>query len=161
MIDDVKKCVDLRINLLDEYFIIPDEIQNEVQAIIENIISLGESCDNAVDFEERFVSEGLLDKYNDIFHKCMPKPAKVTKDQKQESINITKEMLKENRDELVSDAFCQVADRGMNDLRDKVIAETRKTMIKEGTMADYTIAKNYIEDSTRIFGFFKNKLKKK
>ena len=161
MMDEVKKCVDSRTKFLDEYFTIPDDMQHEVQTFITDITLLGDACSSATEFEEKFVSEGLSDRFNGILPKCTPKPVKMTKEQKQQSRTIAKEMLVENREELLSDTVDYVANRGVNDLRDKAIADTRKTMIEEGTMSDYTIAKNYIEDGTRFVGFLKHKFKKK
>ena len=161
MMDEVEKCVASRTKFLDEYFTIPDDMQNEVQTFIADITLLGNTCSSATEFEEKFASEGLSDRFNAILPKCTPKPVKMTKEQKQQSRKIAKEILVENRDELLSDTVDHVANRGMNELRDKAIADTRKAMIEEGTMADYTIAKNYIEDGTRFVSFLRNKFKKK
>lgn len=161
MTDEVKKCVDIRINFFDEYFTIPEDMQNEVQAFIADITLLGNSCNSATEFEQKFVSEGLSERFNAILPKCIQKPVKMTKEQKKQSRKIAKEILAENKDELVDDALTYVANRGMNDLRDKAIASSRKKMIEEGTMSDYTIRKNYIEDGIRFARFLKDKFKKK
>lgn len=161
MTDEVKKCVDIRINFFDEYFTIPEDMQNEVQAFIADITLLGNSCNSATEFEQKFVSEGLSERFNAILPKCVQKPVKMTKEQKKRSRKIAKEILAENKDELVDDALTYVANRGMNDLRDKAIAISREKMIEEGTMSDYTIRKNYIEDGIRFTRFLKDKFKKK
>lgn len=160
MTDEVKKCVDIRINFFDEYFTIPEDMQNEVQAFIADITLLGNSCNSATEFEQKFVSEGLSERFNAILPKCVQKPVKMTKEQKKQSRKIAKEILAENKDELVDDALTYVANRGMNDLRDKAIAISREKMIEEGTMSDYTIRKNYIEDGIRFTRFLKDKFKK-
>lgn len=161
MTDEVKKCVDIRINFFDEYFTIPEDMQNEVQVFIADITLLGNSCNSATEFEQKFVSEGLSERFNAILPKCVQKPVKMTKEQKKRSRKIAKEILAENKDELVDDALTYVANRGMNDLRDKAIAISREKMIEEGTMSDYTIRKNYIEDGIRFTRFLKDKFKKK
>lgn len=161
MTDEVKKCVDIRINFFDEYFTIPEDMQNEVQAFIADITLLGNSCNSATEFEQKFVLEGLSERFNAILPKCVQKPVKMTKEQKKQSRKIAKEILAENKDELVDDALTYVANRGMNDLRDKAIAISREKMIEEGTMSDYTIRKNYIEDGIRFTRFLKDKFKKK
>lgn len=161
MTDEVKKCVDIRINFFDEYFTIPEDMQNEVQAFIADITLLGNSCNSATEFEQKFVSEGLSERFNAILPKCVQKPVKMTKEQKKQSRKIAKEILAENKDELIDDALTYVANRGMNDLRDKAIAISREKMIEEGTMSDYTIRKNYIEDGIRFTRFLKDKFKKK
>lgn len=161
MTDEVKKCVDIRINFFDEYFTIPEDMQNEVQAFIADITLLGNSCNSATEFEQKFVSEGLSERFNAILPNCIQKPVKMTKEQKKQSRKIAKEILAENKDELIDDALTYVANRGMNDLRDKAIAISREKMIEEGTMSDYTIRKNYIEDGIRFTRFLKDKFKKK
>lgn len=161
MTDEIKKCVDIRINFFNEYFTVPEDMQNEVQAFIDDMTLLGNGCSSSTEFEEKFVSEGLSDRFNAILPKCTQKPVKMTKEQKKQSRKITKEILTENKDELIDDTLTYVANRGMNDLRDKAIANNRKKMIEAGTMADYTITKNYIEDGTRLARFLKNKFKKK
>lgn len=160
MTDEVKKCVDIRINFFDEYFTIPEDMQNEVQAFIADITLLGNSCNSATEFEQKFVSEGLSERFNAILPNCIQKPVKMTKEQKKQSRKIAKEILAENKDELIDDALTYVANRGMNDLRDKAIAISREKMIEEGTMSDYTIRKNYIEDGIRFTRFLKDKFKK-
>lgn len=161
MTDEVKKCADIRINFFDEYFTIPEDMQNEVQAFIADITLLGNSCNSATEFEQKFVSEGLSERFNAILPNCIQKPVKMTKEQKKQSRKIAKEILAENKDELIDDALTYVANRGMNDLRDKAIAISREKMIEEGTMSDYTIRKNYIEDGIRFTRFLKDKFKKK
>lgn len=161
MTDEVKKCVDIRINFFDEYFTIPEDMQNEVQAFIADITLLGNSCNSATEFEQKFVSEGLSERFNAILPNCIQKPVKMTREQKKQSRKIAKEILAENKDELIDDALTYVANRGMNDLRDKAIAISREKMIEEGTMSDYTIRKNYIEDGIRFTRFLKDKFKKK
>lgn len=161
MTDEVKKCVDIRINFFDEYFTIPEDMQNEVQAFIADITLLGNSCNSATEFEQKFVSEGLSERFNAILPNCIQKPVKMTKEQKKQSRKIAKEILAENKDELIDDALTYVANRGMNDLRDKAIAISREKMIEEGTMSDYTIRKNYIEDGIKFTRFLKDKFKKK
>ena len=161
MIEEVKRCIDMRTNFFDEYFTIPENVQNEVDTFIADVTLLGNRCNSATEFEEKFVSEGLSDRFNAILPKCTPKPVKMTKAQKKQTRKIAKEMVAENKEELIDDALAYVANRGMNDLRDNAIANTRKKMIEEGSMSDYTITKNYVEDGI-IFGkFFKNKFKKK
>ena len=161
MIEEVKRCVDMRINFFDEYFTIPENMQNEVEAFITDVTLLGNGCNSATEFEEKFVSEGLSDRFNAILPRCTQKPVKMTKEQKKQSRKIAKEMLAENKDELIDDALTYVANRGMNDLRDSAIASRREKMLEDGSMSDYTITKNYVEDGISFGRFLKNKFKKK
>ena len=161
MTDEVKKCVDIRINFFDEYFTIPEDMQNEVQAFIADITLLGNSCNSATEFEQKFVSEGLSERFNAILPKCIQKPVKMTKEQKKQSRKIAKEILAENKDELVDDALTYVANRGMNDLRDKAIAISREKMIEEGIISQMvTLPSNMFTTVTlpaTLWFFDKNK----
>ncbi len=161
MIEEVKRCVDMRTNFFDEYFTIPENIQNEVDTFIADVTLLGNSCNSATEFEEKFVSKGLSDRFNAILPKCTPKPVKMTKEQKKQTGKIAKEILVENKDELIDDTLTYVTNRGMNDLMNEAIADRREKMLEDGTMSDYTIAKNYVEDGIMLGRFLKNKFKKK
>ena len=85
MVGDVKKCIDIRIDFLSQYYVVPQEMQSEVDSFMEELVVLGESCFNAAEFEGRFASAGLSDRFNAILPKCTPRPAKMTKEQKRES----------------------------------------------------------------------------
>lgn len=161
MIEEVKRCVNMRINFFDEYFTIPENMQNEVETFIADVTLLGNHCNSATEFEEKFVSEGLSDRFNAILPKCTQKSVKMSKEQKKQTRKIAKEMLAENKGELMEDTLTYVANRSMNDLRDNALASSREKMLKNGSMADYTITKNYVEDGIRFGRFLKNKFKKK
>ena len=151
----------MRINFFDEYFTIPENMQNEVETFIADVTLLGNHCNSATEFEEKFVSEGLSDRFNAILPKCTQKSVKMSKEQKKQTRKIAKEMLAENKGELMEDTLTYVANRSMNDLRDNALASSREKMLKNGSMADYTITKNYVEDGIRFGRFLKNKFKKK
>jgi len=72
-------------------------MQNEVQAFIDDMTLLGNGCSSSTEFEEKFVSEGLSDRFNAILPKCTQKPVKMTKEQKKQSRKITKEILQKTR----------------------------------------------------------------
>lgn len=159
MIDEVKICVDAKVNFFEMYFEIPDSLQGEVDTFIRETTELGENCSSAAEFEEKFVSSGLSDRFNGIIPKCRPKSAKMTKEQKRHSVETAKEIIKENRKELAKDALTESANRVFHDIRDEQISQSRERMLEEGTMADYTIARNRAEHIRGLFRFLKNKKK--
>ena len=134
---------------------------SEVNTFIEDVTTLGNSCNSAAEFEEKFVSTGLSDRFNAILPKCTPKSTKMTKEQKQQSRKIAKEIFMENKNEIIKDEVTYIAGRALNEVKDEAIAKNRERMIENDTYADYTIRKNYIEDGGRLVGFLKNKFKKK
>ena len=158
-IDEVKVCVDAKVKFFELYFEVPNSLQGEVDAFIRETTELGENCSSAAEFEEKLVSTGLSDRFNGIIPKCHPKSVKMTKEQKRHSVETAKEILKENRKELAKNALTESANRVFNDIRDEQISQSRERMLEEGTMADYTIARNRAENVRGLFRFLKNKKK--
>lgn len=165
MIEEVKICVDEKIKFFDNYFSVPDDLQADLNLFINDTINLGERCSSASEFEQQFSTSGLLDRFNTLISKCIPKAKKMTKEEKKQSIKITKDILYENREELAKDALKDTTNRIINDKRDEMLDENRKRMIEEGTYADYTIMKNNMERINGIGNFlgniFRNKKDKK
>ena len=162
MIDEIQKCVDAKVNFFDQYYTIPQEVQGEVDAFISETSLLGNSCNSATEFEEKFVSSGLSAKFTAILPKCTPKSVKMTKEQKQYSRKVAKEIIMENKDELIVDNILEHVETDIRvGVRGYVARESRERMIEDGTFAEHTITKNIIEDTGRLAGFLKNKFKKK
>lgn len=160
MQDDVKKCVDARLNFFDEYYTVPQSIQGEVDSFIKQMTVLGEGCANATAFEEKFVSTGLSDKFNTILPKCTPKTVRMTKEQKQQSRKYAKEILHENKEELIASTVKNVADMAVTKAKGELINANRDRMIENNTMDDYSRAHNYVTSAEEVVRFFKKKFKK-
>ena len=56
MIDEVKTCMDAKVNFFGEYFSVPDQVQGDVDSFIQDTKALGEHCESAAEFEQAFVS---------------------------------------------------------------------------------------------------------
>ncbi|MEA4854087.1 MAG: hypothetical protein VB082_07410 [Christensenella sp.] len=160
MFNDVKRCVDARVDFFQQYYSTPQNMKNEVDCFIAELIALGENCSNATEFEERFVSTGLADRFYTILPKCTPRPVKMTKEQKHESRKIAKEIIAGNKGELLKDALTDVADTVRINAECELIKENRERMIEEGTYGDYTRMTNAADGMKRIAGFFVKKLNK-
>ena len=150
MVDEVKTCVDAKINFFEEYFSVPDDLKSEMDMFIKNIQSLGEQCSSASEFEQQFSTSELLNRFNTLVSKCIPKAKKMTKEEKKQSVKIAKDILYENRAEIAKDTLKDTANRIINDKRDDMLTKNRERMIEEGTYADYTIRRNKI-NSIRDF----------
>ena len=150
MVDEVKTCVDAKINFFEEYFSVPDDLKSEMDMFIKDTQSLGEQCSSASEFEQQFSTSELLNRFNTLVSKCTPKAKKMTKEEKKQSVKIAKDILYENRAEIAKDTLKDTANRIINDKRDDMLTKNRERMIEEGTYADYTIRRNKI-NSIRDF----------
>ena len=145
MVDEVKTCVDAKINFFEEYFSVPDDLKSEMDMFIKDTQALGEQCSSASEFEQQFSTSELLNRFNTLVSKCTPKAKKMTKEEKKQSVKIAKDILYENRSEIAKDALKDTANRIINDKRDEMLTKNREKMIEEGTYADYTIRRNKIK----------------
>ena len=150
MVDEVKTCVDAKINFFEEYFSVPDDLKSEMDMFIKDTQALGEQCSSASEFEQQFSTSELLNRFNTLVSKCTPKAKKMTKEEKKQSVKIAKDILYENRVEIAKDTLKDTANRIINDKRDDMLTKNRERMIEEGTYADYTIRRNKI-NSIRDF----------
>ena len=150
MLDEVKTCVDAKINFFEEYFSVPDDLKSEMDMFIKDTQALGEQCSSASEFEQQFSTSELLNRFNTLISKCTPKAKKMTKEEKKQSVKIAKDILYENRAEIAKDTLKDTANRIINDKRDEMLTKNREKMIEEGTYADYTIRRNKI-NSIRDF----------
>ena len=150
MVDEVKTCVDAKINFFEEYFSVPDDLKSEMDMFIKDTQALGEQCSSASEFEQQFSTSELLNRFNTLVSKCTPKAKKMTKEEKKQSVKIAKDILYENRAEIAKDTLKDTANRIINDKRDEMLTKNREKMIEEGTYADYTIRRNKI-NSIRDF----------
>ena len=144
MLDEVKTCVDAKINFFEDYFSVPDDLKSEMDMFIKDTQALGEKCSSASEFEQQFSTSELLNRFNTLVSKCTPKAKKMTKEEKKQSVKIAKDILYENRAEIAKDTLKDTANRIINDKRDDMLTKNREKMIEEGTYADYTIRRNKI-----------------
>ena len=144
MVDEVKTCVDAKINFFEDYFSVPDDLKSEMDIFIKDTQALGEQCISASEFEQQFSTSELLNRFNTLISKCTPKAKKMTKEEKKQSVKIAKDILYENRAEIAKDALKDTSNRIINDKRDEMLTKNREKMIEEGTYAEYTIRRNKI-----------------
>ena len=161
MTDDVKKCIDLRIDYLHQYFTIPQNIEPEINCFIKNMADLGEQCTDAAEFEQRFSAEGLSNQFNAILPKCTPRPVRMTKEHRKHSREVAKEMLRENRGEIIRDVIKDTADYARLEAESEFYARNRERMIENGTFDDYTRSVNAADAAGRLFRFLGGKFRKK
>lgn len=159
--DEVRVCVEAKTNFFGEYFTVPEELLQEVDTWRRDTMALGETCAHAQEFEEKFVSEGLSDRFNALIPRCTPKARKMTREEKRVSAGIAKDILWESKEELARDALSDVVGGAVTRAKDEQLQRNRERMIKEGTLADHTIRKNRIDAAFGIIRLLGKKSEEK
>ena len=54
MLDEVKNCVDAKINFFEDYFSVPDDLKSEIDKFIKDTQALGEKKKKKKKFEKQF-----------------------------------------------------------------------------------------------------------
>ncbi len=161
MRDDVKVCVDARVNFFGQYYDVPTGVQSEVDAFIQSVTALGESSADATSFEAEFVSSGLSAQFNAILPKCTPKAVQVSAEYQTYTENVQKEFKEERKkqfaDTLINDVTDSVTMRAESD----AMQARRRAMSDAGVLDEYTKVTNAVDDAGRLAGFFKRKFGKK
>ena len=160
MLDEVKTCIDAKINFFEEYFTAPDGLKAELDMFVQDTTVLGEHCGSAAEFESEFAATGLSERFNGLIPKCTPKARKMTKEEKQKSRETAKEILLENKEELAKDALADTASRLLHNVQDKRIQESHEQMLADGTHAEHTIRKNNIKTAGAVASFLGDIFKK-
>lgn len=75
MVDEVKTCVDAKLTFW-RVFSVPDDLKSEMDMFIKDTQSLGEQCSSASEFEQQFSTSELLNRFNTLVSKCIPKAKK-------------------------------------------------------------------------------------
>ena len=149
MNENIKKCVDARVDFFDKYYTVPENLKGQVDEFIEEINLLGETSADVAEFEARFSSTALQEKFNELLISCTPKAYKMTKEEKE----FSKEFAKQNRGNVVKDVAKEVFDYASVMAEEELIAQSRKAMIEDEVFDDYTRASNAIDIVTRAGGF--------
>lgn len=161
MRDDVRACVSARIDFFDKYFTVPTEMKSEVANFIAETEALGESVADSQEFEAKFVSTGLSDRFNSIIPKCTPKSVPVTEEQKAYSEQVRKEMWEEQKGQIAKDIVIDVAESAAMRAESDIMQARRRAMAEVGTLDEYTRASNLADDIEYSAGFFSKLFKKK
>lgn len=146
MRDDVKMCVNARFDMFEKYYIVPQNIAYQVESFCKEVTDLAEGCNDVADFEAKFISTGLSQKFNDLLISCTPKPYQISQEE-QAFVNQTKkEMFEEDKEEIKKYIVDDVADSVKMEFESDIISAGRKVMIESGTLDEYTRITNVVED---------------
>ena len=157
----VQQCVSSRVDFFDKYYTVPIELKPEVEAFINEINQLGDTATDAVDFENKFASSELNERFNSLLTRCIPKAYNMTNEEKQHSKETAKEIFKEDRSRIIKEAAAEVVDHAAVMATEELIAKRREKMIEEGVFDEYTKVTNVIDYTTDGVKFFKKLFKKK
>ena len=157
----VKQSVNTRVDFFDKYYTVPEALRPEVDAFIEEINKLGEEAADAVDFENKFASSGLGERFNGLLVRCAPKAYKMTAEEKAHSKETAKEIFKEDRSRIIKEAAEDVVDYASVMVGEELAAKSREVMTEAGVFDEYTKVSNAIDIATEGGRFLKKLFKKK
>lgn len=160
MRDDVKTCVDARVNFFATYYTVPADVQPEVDSFVEMTTALGERSADAAEFEAEFVSLGLSDKFNSILPKCQPKAVQVSQEYQNYTADVQKEFREERKQQFADTLIKDVEESVMMRAESDAMQANRRAMADAGVLDEYTKVTNAVDDAGRLAGFFKRKFGK-
>lgn len=159
--DYIKQCVNSRVDFFDKYYTVPAELKPKVETFINEINQLGDAATDAVDFENKFASSELSERFNSLLARCIPKAYTMTNEEKQHSKETAKEIFKEDRSRIIKEAAEEAVEHTTIMANEELIAKCRESMIEEGVFDEYTRVSNAADIITESGCFLKNLFKKK
>ena len=162
MKEDVKQYIDMKMNVIYDYFTVPASAQNDVDTVKNKICELGEECADAAEFENRFNSSPVSAQYNMLFTKCTPKPPnKRTKEEKRAARSAVKEMFTENKGEvireMVKDDLQDAFEDAKEELSDEITDTAAAALGVNDILDDVDSTREAKETASNVFGFFRKK----
>ena len=161
MNNDILQCINTRIDFFEKYYFVPDNVRHEVDDFIKEMQSVGEQSTDAQDFETKFATNGLQERFTAILMKCTPKQYNMTAEEKAASRETAKEIFKEDRSRIIKETVEDVIDHVAVESEEELIALRRKAMIEADVYDDYTKATNAIDIAKSAGGLLKGLFKKK
>lgn len=161
MREDVKTCLEARTTFFGKYLAVPPALQPEVDSFLTRVTTLGESCADAADFEQRFTATGLSDTFNSLITRCTPQAYTMTREDKAHSRQVAREIFREDKDRILKEAGEDLLESVQMKAESDLNAARIEQMAEAGVLDDYTRATNIVEDVGILGRFFKKKLGKK
>ncbi len=161
MTEDVKLCIDSRVDFFTKYYSVPQELRGEVDAFVLGMYDLAGQCQNATEFESKFAASELSGRFTGLLTRCTPIPQQLTAQQQAAAKQTYQQMRRENGESLAKDIAKEFATDVQMRAEEDLIAATRKKMIREGTYDEYTKASNVADDAQWLGGFLGKLFKKK
>ena len=150
MRDDVKICLRARLDFLEQYYCVPENMQQEVADFTADLTDLAQRSADSGAFEAEFSSGGLSDRFYALLPRLTPVTQPITAQQEQYSREVAAQLEKENPTNIINDDVAFYAKEEAHALR-------RKAMIEAGVYDEYTRATNVAEDLGLLGRLFKKK----
>lgn len=152
MRDDVKACVDARVNFFAQYYTVPSCVQSEVDIFISEVSALGERSSDATAFESEFVSSGLSDRFNSILTRCTPKAVPVSADYQAYTAQVQQEFKDERKKQFADTFINDVSESVVMRVESDAVSARNRQMAEAGVLDEYTKVSNAIDDSKSLLG---------
>ncbi len=156
MKDDIKICVNARVNFFSQYVTVPNHLKGQLAKFIDDINALGESCTDAADFEAKFSADSLMTTFNNLVAGCTPIPREMTDEEKAYVKQVKKEMAPSKK-EIAKIIAEDVENTVMIETKSALRGHRRELMNEAGVLDDFTIASNVVDKAKSIFSKFKKK----
>lgn len=151
MRDDVKACVDARVNFFGTYYDVPADVKPEVDKFITDVIALGEKSADAASFEAEFATE-LSNTFNSLLPRCTPKAVQVSPEYQAYTAQVQQEFKDERKKQLADTIINDVGESVVMRAESDAISARNRAMSDAGVLDEYTKVSNVIDDSKTLFG---------
>ena len=151
MRDDVKACVDARVNFFGTYYDVPADVKPEVDKFITDVIALGEKSADAASFEAEFSTE-LSNTFNSLLPRCTPKAVQVSPEYQTYTAQVQQEFKDERKKQLADTIINDVGESVVMRAESDAISARNRAMSDAGVLDEYTKVSNVIDDSKTLFG---------
>ena len=98
-------------------------LSKSLKAFINEINKLGDAATDAVDFENKFASSELSERFNSLLTRCIPKAYNMTNEEKQHSKETAKEIFKEDRSRIIKEATEDAVEHATIMVNEEIIAK--------------------------------------
>ena len=146
MDNSVKMCVDARLSMFGQYYAVPDNMTEEVDAFCRELTRLGEECPDAATFEAAFASRGFGERFNGLLAKCTPKPYQMNAQEQAYAQNAAREIFEEDKERIKKEFKEELVDTAKVQLDSDMNSVKRGVLTATGTMDEYTKISNITED---------------
>lgn len=150
MTEEVRVCVDAKLDSLVTYLEIPANVQPEFDDFCRRLAVFAEGFTGAQEFEAAFAQNELNTQFLSFYTKCTVKSTPMTKEQKKAALKTWGQMLEENSGDLAKEALTDIADTALLHAKSDMMTKNRERMIEEGTFDEYTRRSNRAEDAGNL-----------
>ena len=154
MDSSVLQCIQVRVDFFTKYYDVPETVKAHVDAFTRDMYTLGETVENAQEFEAQFAAKGFQERLNGLLMRCAPKPYQMTKEEKTAAKETAKEIFREDRGRIIKEAGMEALDYVSVMAEEEVIARSREKMIEMDIHDDVTRVGNAVDmavDAGKLF----------